>query len=111
MEPKLTADFRVKALIRRVQQVGAIAMVVHRGDATAGSVLVKHNRFAAGCRVLSQTRDPAGALAWFAATGTATVDEAAADAYIERQLRFDRDLWVIEVEDPRGTWSPDEAMV
>ncbi|PKQ04459.1 MAG: DUF1491 domain-containing protein, partial [Alphaproteobacteria bacterium HGW-Alphaproteobacteria-11] len=37
--PRLKAEIWVKALIRRCETAGAAAMVVRRGDATAGVVL------------------------------------------------------------------------
>jgi hypothetical protein len=33
-------------------------------------------------------------------TGTASVDQAAADAYVARQVRFDPDVWVLEFDAP-----------
>jgi hypothetical protein len=32
----------------------------------------------------------------------ASIDEAEIDAFIARQVRFDPDLWIIEIEDPQG---------
>ena len=53
-----------------------------------------------GLVVLSQMRAADGALAWMRATGAAPVDQAAADAYVARQVRFDPDIWVLEFEAP-----------
>jgi hypothetical protein len=58
--------------------------------------------------VLSQVRAADGALAWMRATGTAPVDQAAADAYVARQVRFDPDIWVLEF-DSRDMSPPFEA--
>ena len=111
MEPRLRADFRVKAILRRVEQAGANAMIVAKGEASAGAVLIKHNRFALDCRVYAQTRTAAGEPAWVVATGADAVDDAAAERIIARQRGFDPDLWVIEVEDPHDRWSLDEPLL
>ena len=86
-------------------------MVVRRGDPDAGAVYIKINGFERGSAVLSQIRMEDGQLAWFRATGEGTVSEAEAEAYIERQEKYDPDLWVLEVEDREGRNPFDDPMV
>lgn len=76
--------------------------MLRRGDPTGGMVLLKINRIEQGCTMLTQTRDPAGRLAWLAAMAGALVPEAEADAYIARAVKRDPDLWVVEIESRSG---------
>lgn len=106
-ESRLKSRLRVQAAIRHCEARFVPAMVVRRGDADAGAILVKVNAFDRGCTVLTQVTDGLGRARWMRGTGPAPVDEAAADAYIDRQGRYDDDLWVIEVESRDG-WHPFE---
>ena len=109
--PRLKAELWIQATIRRCITDNIPAVVVKRGDADAGSLLVKHNRFQEGCRVLVPVTSPTGGMAWMAGTGPNPVAEAEADAYIARQRGRDPDLWVLEIEDPRSRWCPDEPVL
>ena len=101
-QPRLKTKIWIQAGIRRAIVEGLDVFVVRSGDPDAGSVLVKLNRFENGCVVYSQTYDAAGRRAWIAATGETPVGEDIADAYVARTVKFDPDLWVIEVEDRDG---------
>lgn len=98
MEERLPTELWVMAHLRAANVQGVTMTVVHRGDPSRGTVLLKINRLDRSFRVLSQVRQD-NRLAWLRATGPDPVEEPVADGYIERQLRFDSDLWVIEVED------------
>jgi hypothetical protein len=74
-------------------------MQLRRGDPDSGGFLcVLRNQ--AGASVLSQTRDGAGRPAWIRGTGPGAVEEEVANAYVERQVKRDPDLWVLEFEAP-----------
>ena len=67
-----------------------------------GIVIIKINRLENGCAVLTQTSDLDGNIAWLTALDGSLVPEPEANAYIERQVARDTDLWVVEVEDREG---------
>lgn len=102
VDSRLPTELWLKAHLRRLNGAGTPAMVLHRGDGTGGLVLAKINTLGAGVRVLSQTRDRDGDIAWIAGLEGRLVPEAEADAYVERARRRDPDLWVVEVEDRSG---------
>ncbi len=98
-EPRLKAGIWVKMALRMGDLDGRPGAVLRRGDPDAGGVLVVL-RGREGLCVLSQTHTPDGARAWLRATGAAGVDQAAADDYVARQVRYDPDIWVLEFDAP-----------
>ena len=108
-EPRLKTRLRVQAVLRRLDGDLVPAAVRRSGDPDAGALLVKVDRRDGTASVFSQTRDMEGRPAWLAATGPEPVADADAESYIARELRFDPDLWVVEVEDPSGRNPFDET--
>jgi hypothetical protein len=98
-EPRLKAGLWVNMALRIADRNGRPGVVLRKGDADSGSVLAVM-RGRDGLSVLSQVRAADGALAWLRGTGAEPVDQAAADAYIARQVRSDPDVWVVEFESP-----------
>jgi hypothetical protein len=109
-EGRLPTDLWVSAGLRRCSDEAVPATVVRRGEAQSGTVILKLNQHELGCRVLSQTRDSDGRLVWFAALDGALVPEADADAYIQRSVGRDPDIWVVEVEHAKG-WHPFDGRI
>ena len=100
---RLSTDVWVAALIRRAELGGAFPAVVRRGDDRAGSVLVKVlDRRAGQVDLYAEAmRGDEGERVWMRPVAEGA-DEAALDAYAERTLRFDPDLWIVEIDDPKG---------
>jgi GMP synthase (glutamine-hydrolysing) len=88
-----------------------MSTVARKGDAEAGALFLKVNRFAAGCEVFSGVTGPDGGDAWLRATGPKPVTEKEADAYLARQSKYDPDLWVLEIEDPKAQFVLDEKIL
>ncbi|KZD10580.1 hypothetical protein AUP43_18330 [Oceanibaculum pacificum] len=101
-EPRLATGIWVKAHIRQCITQNIPAYVLRKGAEAGATVILRINRLEQGCQVLSQARDMDGNLGWLAAFDGALVDDAQADAYIERAVQRDPDLWVVEVETRTG---------
>jgi hypothetical protein len=99
MEPRVKAGIWVSMATRLSDIAGRPAAVLRKGDPDSGGIIcVLRGR--EGLMVLSQVRDAEGRPAWLRATGEAPVDDAAVDAYVERQVKRDPDVWVVEFEAP-----------
>lgn len=105
-EPRLTAEFWVRAYLARLQMANIPAYVAARGDATAGAVLVKCATLDGQARLFQRSFDlMTGERSWVT---LAEGPEAEVDAAIGRQRRHDPDLWVIELESREGRTLLDE---
>lgn len=104
MAMRLKSEIWIKALLHRAASAGSPGVVVRRGDKDAGAVLVVVAR-------LDGTADLYGP----APAGIESPDgerllqcwksrapEAEITAVIERESRFDSDIWVAEIEDREG---------
>jgi hypothetical protein len=96
-EPRIKAAIWISAALRRGDLEGKPGLIIRRGDADAGGVLVVlHGRN--GDVILNQFRDMNGELAWMRGTGPQPVNDTVADAYVRKQVSYDPDIWVIEFE-------------
>ncbi len=110
MQPRLKSGIFVRALVRRAESAGAQAYVVRKGSEEAGAIFLKVSRLDGSCIVLNQARDGEGELVWARPLGE-SCDDARANAYFERQIKFDPDLWILEIEDRQGRAFVDEKIV
>ena len=110
MVPRLKSGIFVRALIRRAEVAGAQAYVVRRGAEEAGAVFLKVSRLDGTCTILNQVVSGEGERAWSRPLGD-SCDDAKAAAYFERQVKFDPDLWIVEIEDRDGRAFVDEKVV
>ena len=105
----LASDIWCYALIRRAELGGAFGAVIRRGDARAGTVLVKAlNTRDHSARLYAEATRGDGEKVWM--QPVSSTDEKDLDAYLERAARVDPDLWVVEIADPRGRHFLTEAV-
>lgn len=95
MTQRLRSDILVQSILRTVQSRSGFATVRHRGHEEGGVVYLT---IALGPLVDAyvETQDRDGTLAWRAKKLQA--DEQAIIEMIQKERRFDPDLWVVDVE-------------
>jgi len=108
--PRLKAGIFVRALIRRVRVAGASAFVVRSGAEEAGAVILKVAKLDGTVLVLNQVRGAKGELSWAQALGGWT-EEARASQWCDKQVSFDPDVWIVEIEDREGRAFVDEPII
>ncbi len=115
---RLKTELWVKAYIRRCAVAGVAAAVVRHGDDDAGAIFIRINRLNGHSQVYGPA--PAGlengALdrQWVPCRIAGDGADQAVDSYLAREAEFDRDVWVVEVEDRAGRhylegWLADES--
>ena len=105
---RLKTALWVAAYLRRCQVEGAFAVVRRRGAEEAGAVFVRVSRLdgtsdlfgPAPQSVLDSGRGADRAFTPSLAKQPAP--DAAVDAYLTREMKFDPDVWIVEVEEPAG---------
>ena len=95
--------------MRRCESAGAQAYLLRRGAEEAGAVFLKLNRLNGALTVLSPARRGEERV-WTRPLGDAA-DEARCAEYLTKQIRFDPDIWIVEIEDREGRAFVDEPIV
>jgi hypothetical protein len=105
---RLKSGMWVSAYLRRCQIEGASAVLRRRGAEEAGAIFIKVSRLDGTAEVFGPA--PQAAFDEARPTDRAFVrtlkvspsPEADAEAYLARQIKFDPDVWIVEVEDRAG---------
>ena len=113
---RLKSAIWVAAYIRRCQVAGAFAAVRRRGAEEAGAIFIKVNHldgtadlFGPAPQATFDETQPADRV-FSRCLKDAPVAEAETETYLVRELRFDPDIWVIEIEDRQGRHFLDQVV-
>jgi hypothetical protein len=105
---RLKSGIWVAAYIRRCQIEGAQAVLRRRGADEAGAVFIKVARLDGTADVFGPAPQSAfdearpSDRAFVHCLKAKPAPEADAEAYLRRQIDFDPDVWIVEVEDRAG---------
>jgi hypothetical protein len=103
---RIRSEIWVSAYLRRCQAAGVPAVIVRRGDEHAGAIYLSINRLDGMVHLYGPA--PAGLedsdtdRRWVSCLGAEPVKATEADLYLARQINFDPDIWIVEIEDRLG---------
>ncbi|WOC15232.1 DUF1491 family protein [Pseudochrobactrum sp. MP213Fo] len=100
---RLTSEFWVSALMRRIRGVQGFAYLVRRGATEAGAIFIKirnqDGRFDLYMPAPQSEYDPERTDDRQFILYKQSEDEQLINEQLEKELRFDPDLWLVEIED------------
>ncbi|MEO1608214.1 MAG: DUF1491 family protein [Pseudomonadota bacterium] len=105
---RLKSEIWVKAYLRNCQAQLTPALVVRHGDNDAGAIFIKVNCLDGTGKLFGPAPggldEAACGQLWMAHLDgpDVSVSEAKIDDFLHRQIQFDGDAWIIEVEDKKG---------
>jgi hypothetical protein len=111
---RIKSEIWVKAYLRRCQVQGVSAVVVRRGDEHAGAIYICLNRLDGTVKLYGPA--PAGLEGgeserrWVSCFASSPISEGEVAIYLARQVKFDADIWIVEVEDKAGRHFLGEAI-
>jgi hypothetical protein len=115
---RLKSSIWVSAYLRRCSVEGAFAAVRRRGAEEAGAVFIKVSRldgtgtlYAPAPQAVFDDEKPADRLFTATLGNDIPAPEANIEARLAREIKFDPDVWILEVEDRAGRNFLDRAVV
>ena len=114
---RLKSGIWVAAYLRRCNVEGAFAAVRRRGAEEAGAIFVIVNRldgtatlYAPAPQAMFDDAQPADRMFTASLGGDKPAPESDIEAKVAREIKFDPDVWVVEVEDRAGRHFLDRAL-
>jgi hypothetical protein len=115
---RLKSGIWVSAYLRRCNAEGAFAVVRRRGAEEAGAVFILVSRldgtvtlYGPAPQTVFDEAKPSERMFTAMLGGEAPVAEANAETRLAREIKFDPDVWIIEVEDRSGRHFLDQALI
>ncbi len=109
---RLRSDFWVAAYLRRCGLEGASAVLSRRGAAEAGAIFVRVDHlngratlYGPAPQSVAADIGPGVERIFVVAHSGDSIDSGEAEERLKREIAFDPDLWIVEVENgPPGAW-------
>ena len=98
MTERLPAHLEAASLIRRAEAEGGFGMVLRRGDPDRGSLVILLSSRGEHRACFERALSPDGRYRWQQVGPAASADAASLADWSQKRVRFDEDLWLIELD-------------
>lgn len=98
-ESRLSAHLEASSLLRRAEAVGGFGTILRKGDADRGSLLLLVTSRGTHVACMERALGASG-YAWQTVGPGEGSEPHALSEWTERRVRFDEDLWLIELDIP-----------
>jgi hypothetical protein len=104
---RLRADIFVSALLRRCAVDNVPAVLRRRGAAEAGAIFIKVDRLDGTASLFgpapqTETADRGVDRLWTRLHRDEAIESSDAEARLKKEISFDPDLWIVEIDDRQG---------
>lgn len=100
MTKRLPAHLEAAGLVRQAEAEGGFGTIVKRGDPDRGVLILIVTRRGKHHAFLERTLGPDGSYLWQQVGPATDADSAALADWSQKRIRFDEDLWLIELDIP-----------
>ena len=100
MAERLPARLEAAALLRRAEAEGGFGTILKRGDPDRGSLILHVTARGVHCGFLERTLGADGVYRWRQSGPAAGAEPSALADWSQKRVRFDEDLWLIELDVP-----------
>ncbi len=102
MSERLPAHLEAAGLVRRAEAEGGFGTILKKGDPDRGALILFLARRGEHVGCLERTLGPSGAYRWEQVGPRAGADPRELAEWSQKRVRFDEDLWLIELDIPEA---------
>ena len=100
MPGRLSAHVEASGLLRRAESEGGFGTILKRGDRERGAIILHVTRRGGHHCFVERSLTAEGSYSWVRAGPVAGAEPAQLADWSQKRVRFDEDLWLIELDVP-----------
>ncbi len=108
---RLKSKLWVQAQVRICNSSNLAVYITKKGDPDAGAIALRLNKLNGTNMIYRQVRIDSRELAWSPAGNGKALSDCESNSYLEKQVRLDPDLWIVEIEDPNDKYKFTESLL